>query len=96
MVKFEYPDKFANMIKDVPDGEHYAILVQESYSTEDSYNPGTYDSHKYLSYEVYNTREKWEEKIRYLESDTGYSKKSYKAIVVRPAKIGVTISVDVK
>lgn len=86
---------FVSQCKDVPAGEHFAIVIESSYTSR-GYDRGDPDySSNYLEYRAYLKREDWEAAIKELETDKGYGRKNYKALFVRPAKIGVVVDVKV-
>lgn len=101
--KHEYPDKYVSNLSDIPNEVHWAIIKVGSITIPGDERSRTNPGHGYpehqettISYEVYFTEEKWKNKISYLESQTGYGRKEYKAIKVQPATIKTKIEVDVK
>lgn len=102
--KFEYADKYARTIKDIPTTEHYAIFENESVfipgDERSRTNPGhgyPESTQHYINYEVYLTREKWEAAIEYRMTDDPYhSKKNFIAAHVKPVSITTKITVKVE
>lgn len=85
-----YADKYVSHPKDIPDKEHWAIVMGSCYTDT---SPDRGGSNYYTTYEVFLTKEKWEARIT--ELMTGTYKKDFKALHVYPATIGIQVKVNV-
>lgn len=83
---------FVSTCAKIPAGDHFAILLDSSYT---SHAYGEDSSNNYVEYRAYLKREDWEAAIKELETDKGY-RKPFRAIFVRSAKITTSVSVEVK
>jgi hypothetical protein len=84
---------FVQTCAKVPAGDHFAILLDSSYT---SHAYGEDSSNNYVEYRAYLKREDWEAAIKELETDKGYGRKNFRAIFVRSATITTTVSIEVK
>lgn len=98
-----YPDKYATEITDVPDKEHWVILLNDGvYIPGDERsitNPGhgyPEEKRSFLSYKIYLTKEKLLEAIQELENPKYGSKQPYKVLKVTPVKIETKLTIDMK
>lgn len=84
-----YDGKSITDFRDMPEGEHYAILQTASHSIDDG--RGGYYQEPYLTYRVWQDRSDWEAAIR----DLITYNKSFRAIHVTPARIKVEVNVGI-
>jgi hypothetical protein len=95
-----YPDKFISDPKDIPDIEHWAIIVGDSVhipgDERSRTNPGhgyPAEDRKFISYQLYLTEEKLLAAIRELESKTYCNKMNYKVVKVTPLKVNIKVDI---
>ena len=96
-----YPDKFIKNPADIPDTEHWAIIVQESVhipgDERSRTNPGhgyPAETRSFVGYHLYLTEDKLLKAIEELE-DARYGKKNYKVVKVTPMTVKKTVSINV-
>ena len=99
-----YPDKFINNPIDIPDTEHWAIIVQESVhipgDERSRTNPGhgyPAETRSFVGYHMYLTEDKLLQAVKEMEEQDKryYNKNVYKVIKVTPMKVSTTISIKV-
>lgn len=80
----------ARKTKDIPDKDHYAILVEESCSYEIYETTATTE---YLEYYYTFNKEEWTQEIIKRTTDQSAWKKKFKAIVVKNVKVQMNINI---
>lgn len=92
---------YPKAVADLPSGEFYAILYPESITIPGDERSRTNPGHGYpehtvshWSIETFPDRIKWEAEVKRL-SGLVY-KRDFKAVIIRPAKIKTTVSVEVE
>lgn len=94
-------NKYPKRVEELPDGEFFAILKPTSTTVPGDERSRTNPGHGYPEHtvnnwdiEVYHDRETWEAEIRRMSKSTSYHRPDFKAVVMRPVE--VSVSVDVK
>jgi hypothetical protein len=90
---------YVSEIKDLPADEHYAVLVNDSFSYNDGYDEGpgrsaSYSTHRNLQYIAFRDIEKLKDWI--LKNDNSSYRKEYKIVRVKTLTVSkqVTIGID--
>ena len=78
--------------KDVPEGEHWAILTFSSVSTPGWDAGDPHDTLKILEYVAFTNETEWQEEIRRIEAR--HTRILYSAIFVKPAIISTNIEIS--
>ena len=83
--------------KDLPAGDHYVVLIEESMKYDDGYGSvgsPSYSTHTSLSYNVFMSEKELKDWI--IKNDDSTYKKQYSVYHVSPCVISKQVSVDVK
>lgn len=100
-----YSDKkneiYVSEIKNLPAGEHYAVLVNNSFSYNDGYDEGpgrsaSYSKHESLQYIAFHDVDKLKDWI--LQNDEGQygGRKTYKIVHVKPVTVSKKITIGLE
>lgn len=88
------------LLNEIPTGRHYAIVTQKRITIPGDKRSREAPGHGYpehdenfIVYESFTSREAWISKIKEYET-TGYSKTNYRAFVVEPVGIKLTIGIE--
>lgn len=87
--------KYITDLKDLPADEHYAVLVENSFSYEDGYGErgsSSYSTHKelqYISFDGVEALTAW-----LLQNDDGRTK--YRVISAKPARVVKQVTIKVE
>ena len=95
--------KHPTKVDELPDGEFYAILTPESVTIpgdeRSRTNPGHgYPEHSvdYWCIETFTDKAAWVAEVQRLKAQTGYYRTPFKAVMMRPAKVTTSVTVDVE
>jgi hypothetical protein len=101
-----YGDKtYVNEVKDLPEGEHFAIMEFDSIWIEGDERSRTNPGHGYaghsenvVRYTIYKKRDDWEAEIhsRTVAKNSYSSTKNWVALVAHKASIKTTVTVEIK
>lgn len=78
--------KFPKNVDELPNEPFFAILKSSSYNVA---------ADDYWSIEIFADKEEWKKEIEILSKATGFAKQSFKALLIKPAKITTNISIDI-
>lgn len=84
----EIARRYPKTPKDIPDVEHWAIMIGSSY-TDTSY--GERSSHPYLEYRAYLDKDEWLAEIKTMMTST--FKKEFKALHIKPIKFDMEVKI---
>lgn len=98
-----YADKYAHLVADVPNEDHWVIIKNDSVHIPGDDRSRTHPGHgypestkNYLSYEVYLTQEKLLEAIKELEEPRYGNRTQYKVLKVTPMSVKKQVSLSVE
>lgn len=99
--KIKEDEIYVSQIKQLPAGEHYAVLVDSSFRYDDGYGEGphggaSYSTHESLQYIAFHDIEKLKEWILHNDESQYGGRKPYKIVRVKPLEVSkkVTIGID--
>lgn len=88
-------ETYVSDVKDVPQDEHWAVMINETMSYDDGYGEGRMSTKQYFTYIAFANEEALRNWI--LQNDnTAYGKKTYRVLHVQPATVCKQVTIKIE